>query len=96
MFSLGVQKSLLLKRIGFTPSVFVRYRNTIADKIDGSKVAGTGGNWIYLNPGLSIDINNNFSINASGELPLYRNLKGTQLTNSYRFNIGIAYKIFRN
>ena len=44
MFSLGVQKSLLLKRIGFTPSVFVRYRNTIADKIDGSKVAGTGGN----------------------------------------------------
>jgi len=96
MFSLGIQKNILIKKLGVTPLVFMRYRKTLMDKIAGSKVSGTGGTWIYLSPGLNIDLNNNLSINASGELPIYRNLNGTQLTTTYRLNLGIAFKIFRN
>jgi hypothetical protein len=96
MLSLGIQKSILVKKSRITPSVFIRYRNTLSDKINGSKVAGTGGNWMYINPGIGIDLFSNLSINASGGLPVYRNLNGTQLTTAYRFNAGITYKIVRN
>lgn len=96
MLSLGLQKNFLIKKIGVTPSVFTQYRHTSADKTDGLTVAGTGGDWIYISPGLNLELSNNLSINAAAELPVYRNLKGTQLTTSYRFNVGLAIKLFKN
>lgn len=96
LVSVGLVKNVLVKTIGFSPSVFARYRNTSADRIDKSDVPGTGGNWIYLNPGINIELSNKLAINGSAEIPLYRNLNGTQLTTSYRFNVGLAFKIFRN
>jgi len=96
MFSFGIQKSFLIKAVGLTPSVFMNYRNTLQDEVDGSTVAGTGGKWLYLNPGFSFEPSNNWAINVSAELPIYRNLKGTQLTTSYRLNVGVAIKLFSN
>ena len=96
MLSAGVQKNFLIRRTGVTPSLFAQYRHSAADETDGLEVAGTGGNWIYLSPGLNIELNNYLAINAAAELPVYRNLKGTQLTTTYRFNVGLAIKIFTN
>jgi hypothetical protein len=92
----GIQKNLLLKRVGVTPSVSLNYRNTAQDKVDGSVVAGTGGNWLNLIPSLNIEPANKWAINISGEVPIYRNLNGTQLTTSYRLNIGFVMKLFNN
>ena len=96
MLSTGLQKNVLIKRIGITPSFFMQYRHTAKDETDGAEVAGTGGNWIYLTPGLNLELSNNLAINAAAEIPVYRNLQGTQLTTTYRFNVGVAYKIFTN
>jgi hypothetical protein len=94
--TLGIQKNFIIKKAGLTPSLFMNYRKTLQDETDGSKVAGTGGNWLYLSPGFSFEPGNNWSISMSGELPVYRNLNGTQLTTSYRFNVGLAIKINSN
>lgn len=96
MLSAGLQKTFLLKRTGITPSLFVQYRNTAADETDGDEVAGTGGNWIYISPGLNVELTRHLAVNAAAELPVYRNLNGTQLTTTYRFNFGLAIKIFTN
>ena len=96
LLSVGIVKNILLKTVGFTPSLFARYRSTSVDKIDNLEVPGTGGDWIYLNPGINIELSNKLAINGSAEVPVYRNLNGTQLTTSYRFNVGLAFKIFRN
>lgn len=94
MLSFGLRKNLQLKRMGISPSVNLAYRNTSADQVDGASVAGTGGNWFNLNPGLNIDVASRIALLLGGELPLYRNLNGTQLTTSYRWNVGISYKIY--
>ena len=96
VLGIGIQKNLLLKRVGITPSVSLSYRNTAQDNVDGSAVAGTGGNWLNLIPSLNIEPTNKWAINISGELPVYRNLNGTQLTTSYRLNIGFIIKLFNN
>jgi len=96
MVSVGFLKNFLINKTGVTPSLFFRYRQTSFDKIEGFEVAGTGGKWIYLNSGLSVEPTNNWSVIVSGELPVYRNLQGTQLTTSFRINIGLAIKLYRN
>ena len=96
MIAAGLQKNFLIKTTSLSPFVFLNFRNTLQDKIDGSKVAGTGGNWLNLNPGVNIELSNRVGFNLSGEIPLYRNLNGTQLTTSYRYNIGMSIKLFNN
>lgn len=96
MFAMGIQKNFLIKTIGLTPALFLNYRNTLQDETNGLQVAGTGGDWLNLNPGLSVEPGNNWAINFSAELPVYRNLNGTQLTTSYRLNVGLAIKLFNN
>ena len=89
----GLQKSFLIKSVGLTPSLFINFRNTIQDKIDDLQVPGTGGSWLNISPGLNFEPSNNWAINISGELPVYQNLQGTQLTTTYRINVGLTVKI---
>jgi len=90
----GFQKAFLIQKTGIAPSLQVGYRNTQPDVADKSTVAGTGGHWVHLMPGITIDISPLWSISGSGELPIYRFLSGTQLTTTYRFNIGVSIKLF--
>lgn len=96
MLSVGLTKNFLINKIGITPMINLGYRNTSSDRIEDFDVAGTGGDWIYVIPGIDIELNNSLSFNASAELPIYRNLNGTQLTTSYRFNFGLGIKVFKN
>lgn len=96
MFSAGFQKNFLLGRTAIIPFAFLRYRQTTPDRIEQFEVAGTGGDWFFLNPGFIFEPSNNWSLTVSGELPVYQNLQGTQLTTTYRLNIGLAIKLFKN
>ncbi len=96
IIAIGLQKNLIIKKIGLSPSLYFNFRNTFQDKIEDLQVAGTGGIWINMFLGLSIEPSNYWAINFSGELPVYKNLNGTQLTTTYRINIGVAIKIFNN
>ncbi|MCF6357915.1 MAG: hypothetical protein L3J54_08930 [Draconibacterium sp.] len=96
ILSMGLQKNFLVKTVGLTPSLFINFRNRLQDNIDDLQVAGTGGSWVNISPGLSIEPSNYWAINISGELPVYQNLQGTQLTTTYRINVGITIKLFNN
>ena len=94
--SLGFNESYILRKTTISPFAYIQYRNTKADKISDFEVPGTGGQWLNLSPGISFSPTPFVDINISSEIPLYRNLEGTQLTTSYRFNVGIAVKLFKN
>lgn len=94
--SIGFNESFFLGKNTLSPFAYFQYRHTQPDKIDSFEVPGTGGQWINLSPGFSISASNHVDLNFSTEIPLYRNLQGTQLTTSYRFNVGVAIKLFNN
>jgi len=74
-----------------------RYRNQAEDFIDGSAFPGSGGQWVYFTPGVNIHFLNNLSFRLSGDIPLYRQLNGTQLTTSYRITLSLSYNLpFQN
>ena len=77
----------------FDFTMMFRFRNTNADQFDGGKLPNTGGTWLYLVPGVNGKISNHFTARLSGQIPLYRNLTGTQLTTTYTASLGLFYNI---
>ena len=90
---LGFSDQFLLFKALSAPSISFKYRNAIQDKIGGSNLDNTGGNWIFIIPNFSIHITSNLLFSIKAELPIYSNVDGTQLTPTYRLTSGILFKI---
>jgi len=70
-----------------------RYRHVTADEVAQNDVANTGGQWVYVVPGMQFNFSPAFGTRFSGDIPLYRKLVGTQLTTSFRFTFALQYTI---
>ena len=90
--SLGLNYSLFAK---WPIDVFsyLRYRKQAEDLIDGNTFPSSGGQWIYAIPGININFAPRLSVRLSGDFPIYRKLKGTQLTTSYKFTAAVLYRL---
>ena len=74
-------------------SMVFRYRNALRDRFNDLTMPSTGGNWIFFLPGLSYNFTPGLAVNANFEIPLYANVEGTQLSPTYRLNIGLFFKL---
>ncbi len=88
MVGLGYRTDLFLD---FT--FFVRYRFQGADQFNSSDIENTGGNWLSLVPGINLKLSEGFTARITGEIPVYRNLKGTQLTTTFTTSVAFFYSI---
>jgi hypothetical protein len=72
-----------------SPSLSFRFRYAGSDLINGQMLDNTGGKWISVSPALSWHLGQQGSIlHFVPELPLYSNVDGTQLTPSFRMQVG--------
>jgi len=92
-FFLGFSDQFLLLNTITTPSISFKYRSVTQDKVGGFNLENTGGNWVFIIPNLSININQNLVFSTKAELPIYSNVDGTQLTPTYRLTTGILFTI---
>lgn len=94
----GISDRLFFGKSIIDPSLLLRFRAAGRDRLTifqltENDLPSTGGTWWFINPGLTYWINPDFSISGNVELPLYANVLGTQVTPSYRINIGVYHKI---
>jgi len=73
--------------------LFGRFRSQTVDLIDGNVFPGSGGKWVYVIPGFNVNVIPDLSVRASVDLPVYRNLYGTQLTTTYRYTLALFYNL---
>lgn len=59
-----------------------------SDEFVGNELPGTGGHWLYLQPGINLKPWATISIYAVFQTPVYHNLNGTQLTPDAGLRIG--------
>jgi len=69
----------------------VEYRSISTFERAGADVPNTGGKWINFKPAVSYSLTNELSFRISSELPLYRDLNGTQSTTTYAISGSIYY-----
>lgn len=74
-------------------SLLGKYRNTKQDSFGSDPIPNTGGNWVYIVPGFNFYLTNNLSTSIDAELPVYRNVLGTQLTTTFTASISFFYTI---
>ncbi|TLX72822.1 hypothetical protein E9993_16915 [Labilibacter sediminis] len=91
--AVGLIKGFLLRKTTLTSVIQLSYRFTQADISEGFELPSTGGHWVNINPGLNLNPAANLDITIGSEIPVYRNLVGTQLTTSYRLNLGVSYRL---
>lgn len=80
----------------FDLSLSFRYRTTRPDQFNNSNIPNTGGQWFTVIPGVNLKLSKNLSARVTGQIPLYRNLQGTQLTTSYRASLSLFYTLSVN
>ena len=89
----GIADQFVIGGAIWDPSVSFRYRKAQKDKNNGVEIEATGGEWVFLIPGLRYSFNQNMALNISMEIPLYSFVNNTQLTPTSRFTVGIYYKL---
>ena len=93
----GLSDRFLIGKQLFDPALLFRYRSARPDRIKPNRegifneISNTGGRWIFINPSVSIWFGTAFSLNANIELPLLADITGTQVTPTYRLNVGAYY-----
>ena len=89
----GISKPLVIYKITFSPSIYLRTRYAGYDETNGFKTPNTGGYWFHVMSQLQFDINPQMGFDIRTEFPLYRILDGTQLTTSFGFRLAFYYHV---
>ncbi|WP_299529456.1 hypothetical protein [Ulvibacterium sp.] len=89
--NLGYTDQFLLFNTIFNPGVVFKYRNASVDKVEGSDLPNTGGEWVFIRPELGAQITPSIILTTRLELPIYSYVDGTQLTPTLRFTAGISF-----
>jgi len=89
----GIADQFVIGSTLWDPSLSFRYRNAQRDKNNGVEIDATGGDWVFLLPGLTYNVSQAMLVNFTMEIPLYSFVNNTQLTPTTRFTIGMYYKI---
>jgi hypothetical protein len=61
------------------------------EKEDGAAVPDSGGNTVYLSPGLQLVFAPHWIVEFSYQHAIYHNLNGTQLGETYKAITGVTY-----
>lgn len=69
----------------------LRYRSTTPDKFLKLGIPNTGGEWLYYVPGINIPLGKSLTLRTAIEIPVYRNLRGIQLTTTYALSFSAFY-----
>ncbi len=93
-WNLGGQKRILPAQLaGYeTTEVYaelaLQYQHLSPNRITGRQNPDSGGNMLFLAPGLSFILKRRYLVEASFQYPLRRDLKGSQLTQGWNLQIG--------
>lgn len=87
---LTLADQLLIGKSIVSPSLSLKYRNVVKDRINQVKLENTGGNWLFLIPNIGVNLSPSITFLTNIEVPIYANVIGTQLTPTFRVNSGFS------
>lgn len=71
----------------------MKYRTARSDLRNGVHLPSTGGEWLNFKPGIGYQLSDRFSLQVSGEIPLYRNVNGTQPSTTYVLSASLFFSL---
>jgi hypothetical protein len=98
--TIGIADRFVLGSITLDPSISIKYRKANPDKRNVDKTVfvdfgSTGGEWVFIRPAISYNPSPSIAIQSNIELPVYAKLNDTQVSPTYRINIGVTFILKR-
>lgn len=96
---LGISDRFVFAGLVLDPMLTLQVRTVKQDKFRDDFDANfnlfpnTGGSYLYAVPSININLNPDMAVRASGTLPVYRELIGTQVTTSYKLSLAFYYAL---
>jgi len=81
----SLSDQILIAKMLHTPSLLMRIRHAGNNEIEDLTDINSGGLWMYLVPGWTMEFSRVVSAGMFMEVPVYRDLNGFQLTTTSRF-----------
>jgi hypothetical protein len=78
---------------GVTPQLQLNFRAAAKDSGVASDRPNSGGEQLYLSPGLTAAITRHVSAFGYLQLPLYQRVSGNQLAPRYTLSVGLSYRL---
>jgi hypothetical protein len=78
---------------GITPQLQLNYRVAARDRGAAADQPNSGGEQLYLAPGLAADLGSRLSAFGFVQLPLYQRVNGYQLAPRYSLSFGVQYRM---
>ena len=78
---------------GITPQLQLNFRVAAKDSGANSDRDNSGGEQLYVAPGLTVALSDHFSAFGIAQLPLYQRVNGYQLAPKYTLSFGLLYRI---
>ncbi len=78
------------KKAGVTLQFNVRNQDYADTGITGEPQDNTGGTWMYLSPGLNLNVTDNIAFFGIIQIPVYINVHGLQQASSFNAQFGIS------
>ncbi|MEP5613047.1 MAG: hypothetical protein ABJP45_12400 [Cyclobacteriaceae bacterium] len=89
----GVADRFVLSSLQIDPSLKIRYRKAGRDFFDESEFPGSGGTFLFVNPGISVVVSPAFSWQINTSLPLHSFVNETQLSPTIQVNTGFLFRV---
>ncbi len=87
----GIIKNLTVANQLIDFSLEFLFRKNWIDIVENQKLPNTGGQWIFIKPGLIWSFNESLSINLATEMPIYSEVVGEQLSSSSRVILQVNF-----
>ncbi len=96
LYGIGTAYSLIFSnQSGLDFSFRMNALHRAKDKRDGQVFASSGGDWIYVSPGITYSILgrgiHGLQLWSNLEIPIYQNVNGSQLTEDWTARFGLSY-----
>lgn len=89
----GIADRFVISTFQIDPSLKFRYRRAGRDVFNESEFPGSGGTFLFINPGISVVISPAFSWQVNTSLPLHAFVNETQLSPTIQVNTGFLFRV---
>ncbi|MFQ5606836.1 MAG: hypothetical protein ACE5GA_02730 [Candidatus Zixiibacteriota bacterium] len=80
--------------LGYTLALRYRWSDNFAT--NRTPAPNTGGKWLNLAPGVNYSPTTSVTLRGAGQIPIYREVIGTQFTTSYSFSFSVFYTLAKS
>ncbi len=92
-FIASVSDRVLLGTLMVDPGLTLRYRKAWEDRTNDETVPNSGGDFLFIVPGVSLQFVPALALQTQLNIPLFRRVTGTQLVPDFRWTIGVFFRL---